>query len=153
VVDIQVERLEGEVALAERAGDLDELLGGGVAPAALVVAERPTRRHGNPPGQVRIALEHGARRRTAEDVVDERAAIHPEATARWVFGRQVELQAVAAVNEHAPGEAVVDGQNERYGRVQVVERRGVARGRIDVPEHLSAAGLVQAARPFPAAEI
>ena len=43
-------------------------------------------------------------------------------------------------------------EHERDRRVEVVERRGVALRRVDVPEHLVRAGLLQPARALAAAE-
>ena len=71
VVDVQVDHVEGEIVGAIA---IDELFDGGVrvvAPAALLMAERPARRQRHVAGQVGIARDHLLHRGAPEEVVVE----------------------------------------------------------------------------------
>src|SRR5262249_19225671 len=104
-------------------------------------------------GQVREAVNDLSRRRPGENVVDQRTTIDTEATPLWRFTRQVELQTITAVDEHAPRVALINSQYERYRGVHVVQRRRVRNRRIEVPEHLVRAGFVQSASALSASEV
>ena len=152
VLDVEVEAVAGDVALAELARQPEDLLGAGVAPARLVVAERPQRRQRHAPGQLRVAGEHVARRGAGEDVGDHVAARRLVADALRVGLGEVDLDAVRVVEEDAVRPPVAQREHERDRRVEVVLRGAVAARRVDVPEHLPRPGLLEPARPLAAAE-
>ena len=152
VVDVEVEHVARDLALAEAGGDRAQLVRAHVAPARLLVAERPQRRHRGPARQRRVAVEHVAGRRPAEDVVDEVAAGGGELDPLRIRSCEVDLDPAGVVEQQPVGAAVAQREHERDRRVEVVEGCGVARRRVDVPEHLVRAGLLEPARALAATE-
>jgi hypothetical protein len=130
----------------------EDLLGAAVAPARLVVAERPQRRQRHAPGQLRVAGEHIPRRGASEDVGDHVAARRLVADALRVGLGQVDLDAVRVVEEDAVRSPVAQREHERDRRVEVVLRGAVAARRVDVPEQLPRRRLLEPARALAAAE-
>ena len=125
VVDVQVQRVARDAAGAELARDPAHLLRVRVAPARLVVAERPQRRERDPAREPGVAVEHVARRRAGEDVGHEVAARRLVGHAPGVRLGEVDLQPVRVVEEDAVRAPVLQGEHERDRRVEVVQRRGV----------------------------
>jgi hypothetical protein len=152
VVDVEVERVARDVALAEAGRHRAQLVRARVAPARLLVAERPQRRHRRAACERRVAVEHVARRRPAEDVVDEVTARGLVHDALRIGLGEVDLDARGAVEQQPVGAPFAQREHERDRRVEVVERGGVPRRRIDVPEHLVRARLLEPGRPLAAAE-
>src|SRR5262245_19349784 len=153
VIDVDVNRVERHAALPKRARHRQHFLGSAVTPPTVVITKRPARRYPDATGQLREALNDLSRRRPSENVVDKWTTIDTEATPLWRFTRQVELQTITAVDEHAPRVALINSQYERYRRVHVVQRRRMRNRRIEVPEHLVRAGFVQSARALSASEV
>src|SRR5919112_2244318 len=153
VVNVEVEGVARDVALAEVAGHLAHLALIHVAVAALLVAQRPHRRHRSAPGQLRVAVKYVVRGRAAEDVVDDVPALGAVVSAVSACFRQVELDAVGVVEEETVGPAAYKRDRERDRGVDVVEGGGVPSRGIYVPEDLVRARFIEAAGSLPAPEV
>jgi hypothetical protein len=136
VVYVEVEGVAGDVALAEPVCQLAHLTFGLVAPAALLVPQRPEGGHRGAAGQLGVAVQDVAGGGAAEDVVDEVAALGPVIGLVFVLAGEVHLDAVGVVEEQAVSVAVGEREHEGDGGVEVVVGGGVPGGRIHVPEHL-----------------
>src|SRR2546426_12464319 len=67
-MNVEVERVARDLAAAEAAGDRFEALAARVRVAALLVAQRPTRRQGHVAGQLRVAPDDFTHGRPQEQV-------------------------------------------------------------------------------------
>src|ERR1700674_603088 len=152
-VDIEIQRVAWNVALAKRAGDVPDLVRRLVAEPALAIAQRPDRRKRRVSRKVRVARQHVLRRWAAKDVVDEVSACRPKPGPRRIIVGEIELDARRAVEKEAPGLALGQDERERDGGVEVVLQRRVTARRIDIPEKLLGPRLVQLTRALAAPEV
>ena len=130
VVDVKEDHIARDVPLPELPRDLAYFFLGFVAPAALLVAERPLGRHGDAAGKLSVAVEHLFRGRSAEHVVDDITALGAVVSAVPILFRQVDLDAVSVIEEEAVGHAVREREREGYRSVHVVEGGRVSARRV-----------------------
>ena len=153
VVDVEVDHVARDVPLPETSRDLAHLFFVHVGVAALLVSQRPQRRHRGAARELGVAVDDLPRGRPAEDVVDDRPTLGPVVGAVLILQREVELDPVGVVEEEAVGLAVRHREGEGDGAVEVVEGGGVPQRRVDVVEDLVRACLLQPARPLAAPEV
>ena len=139
----------------KRARQLAQLVGRLVAPAALVIAERPARRQRNPPRQLGVALEHrraaSAPRRRSRSAARRRSA-KPHAVG--ILAGQVEFERGSRLSTNMPHAwPSCSASTNGIDVYRLFSDGGVPGGRIDVPEDLVRAGLVESARALATAEV
>src|SRR5689334_20211588 len=105
-----MDRVERQIRLAVSARDILDHRGGIIAPAALLIAERPTRRQRRAPGQLGVARQHVAKRGPAEKIIIHLAAVGAEARVLLRALSEIEVAAVAVVEEQAVNAAVPPAQ-------------------------------------------
>ncbi len=146
-MDIEVEHIERQIV---RAVFSNHLLGHGIriiTVPALLIAERPHRRHRHVPGKVGVARQYLLNGRPLEEVVIHLAALRGE---RGVFlGRsaEIEVSPVAVIEENAVGRAVLPAGVERNALVNRIGAFLVREG-VRVPHGELAAALVEPRRLF-----
>ena len=101
VINVEEDAVAGNAALAEILRDEAHLALRIVAVAALDVAQRPARRHGDAPHQFREAADHLLRSRSGEEVIVHLAALRAEGVEVGKLRRHVERRAVGVVEEDA----------------------------------------------------
>src|SRR5579875_193971 len=152
-VDIEIESIAGDIALAKGACDLPDFIRRLIAESALSIAQRPQRRQRRMPCQICVASQDILWCWTTKDVVDEIPVCCAEPGALKVVVSQVELDACGAIEKEAPGPAVSQDQRERDRDVEIILQSCMATWWIDIPEELARPRFIQLARAFAATEI
>jgi hypothetical protein len=118
-----------------------------VAPAALLIPQRPLRRHGQVAGKIGVASQDLLDRRTLEEVVIHLAALGGERHMVRRFGGEVEMRAITVIEENTVRFAGLPAKIERN---VLVDRIGafLIGGRVGVPHGELAAPLVEAGGLF-----
>jgi hypothetical protein len=135
VVDVQPQRVGRHLLLSEGVGQAAHARLRVVAPAALVVAQRPARRKRRAAGELRVAAHDVARVRTGDHRVVELAAVGAEAQQSTALAANVEAAAVGVVEEHAMRAALAQHEVERHRGIDRVGGVVVAVG-VAVPHHV-----------------
>ncbi|HEX6552011.1 MAG TPA: hypothetical protein VF026_04560 [Ktedonobacteraceae bacterium] len=138
VVDVQVYGIARDVARAKLGRQLAHHRLRRIAPAALVVAQRPPRRQRHRPQQRAEALAHLLRRRPVDHVVVELAALGLHQPGAGLPRSNIEATAPGVIEEDAVGQTGPECQEDWDGEVKRVGARAVAMGRIGRPvDHLA----------------
>ena len=119
IVNVEVDRLAGDVALSVLARDLAHTCFGDIAPPVLVVPERPQRGHDHASRQLCIPFQHGSELRAVEKVGAHFAALgfkagdarRPDAKVKAPAGAVVKKDAVSTPIDQA--EVKGDGRVDR----------------------------------------
>ena len=151
VVDIQVNRIAGNLVLAHLAGQAHHIGFRVVAPFALVVAQRPERGQGRQPGEPRVTRHRVQRIGTGNEVVIHVSAISAEQQAVLALAPEIEVRAHGVIKENAVLGALVQAQEEGDALVERVALRGELV--VICPPHLqTAAAQIQRAGLIPQPE-
>ncbi len=134
VVDIEMDRVERDGALAETLGQGAHVAVGAIAPARLMEAERPQRRQQRAAGQARELLDDYGRGRSGEDVIVQLAAQGEEREHVLVFAPDVESAEPGRVQQQTPGQPRTHGHEGRLGLIEIVLAQTMTgHGAIDRP--------------------
>ncbi|MEI2692696.1 MAG: hypothetical protein V9H69_24415 [Anaerolineae bacterium] len=109
VVDVQVERVQRNAAGAELGRQLAHRGLVGIAPARLVVAQRPQRRQRHAAGQLAVALQHIAQAGRGHEIVAQLAGRRLEAQRIAVAVAKIKEAAAGIVQQQAIGRAGLAG--------------------------------------------
>jgi len=107
VVDVEMHYVERQVALAILVHNFFNHRIRIVAPATLLIAERPERRHRHVAREVRVAAEDLFDRWTVEEVVVHLAAFSTEPSALLRRFAEIEIAAIAVVEEYSVSDAAL----------------------------------------------
>src|SRR5208283_5193286 len=142
VVNVEMKNVQRQV-IGAIAGD--NLLGDlvrEIAPAALLIAQRPLRGHGQMAGQIGVTAQDSADRGAPEEVVIHLAAVGGEDDGTLQIGAEIEMSAKAVVEEDAVGSAVLPADVEGDALVDGIGAFVIG-GRVGVPHGELAAALVE----------
>ena len=151
VVDVERDAVGRDFFLAQRVRDAHHFRLGIVAVAVLLVAEAPQRRQRHAPGQRGVGTDDVGQPRMVDEVVVHLAALRRERREAVVAGAEIEIAAVAVIEEDPVIQAVVDADVERHGRIQRIGVGGVAEG-VGIPVGVGAAAPIEVAGLFAQAD-
>ncbi len=149
VVDVEVQHVERNLARPKLTRQLAHLRLAAVAPARLVIAERPQRRHRRASGKASHRPHHVRRGRAAKNVVAHLAAVSRHAQGVRVGIAHVELAVVAHVQKHAPRQPGSHRYERRVRLIEVALVPPVTPVGIESPVGKQASAPLEHPRPLP----
>src|SRR6476620_4784260 len=134
VVDIEMKHVERQIALAIFADNFFRHRIGIIAPATLLVPERPNGWHWHTSGEFCVTTQDFLERRAIEKIIVQLTAFGPKPNALLRRLTEVEIAAIAVVEKNAIGTATLQAGVERYGLIDWISAFEIAR-RIGIPIH------------------
>ena len=117
VVDVEMDRFAGELALPEFTGDVTDGIGRFVAPAGLLVAERPARRQVHAAGEGSVLLHDFGQGRAQDEIETKFGTSNLVGELVRLLCAQIDLAVVGAIKQDAKGRTII--QSHQKGDVDV----------------------------------
>ncbi|MNS28492.1 hypothetical protein D3C72_604660 [compost metagenome] len=146
VVDVEVDHVGGNAAIAELGGDRLHRLAARVAPARLMKAQRPQGRHRHAPSERRIARHHLGHGGPGHGIEPKPRPVGFVAPGGGVGRPQIEAGTARVVEQEARMAALMARQHERNRLVELVVHLVVDARVVGVPHRVGPAAPIQVPR-------
>src|SRR5687768_6624571 len=142
VIDVEMHHVERQIAFAILAHDFLNHRVRVVAPATLLITERPQRRQGHVTSQVGVTAENLFDRWSMKEVVIDFAALGAKPRALLRRAAEVEITAVTVIEKDSIRDAALQAEIKRNGLIDRIFAFDVT-GRVGVPVNEEAATFVE----------
>ncbi len=142
VIDIEINNVERQVTLAILIHHFLNHRVRVIAPATLLMAERPKWRHRHMTGEVRVAAKNLFNRRAVEEVVVHLAAFSAKPRALLRRLPEVKIAAIAVIEKDPVGNPALQSDIKRNRLVDRIFALGVTR-RVGIPVDEGTATLIE----------
>ena len=144
IVDVEPDRVGRDATRSKILGDEADRRFRVIAVPALVIPERPQRRHRHPPGERRVSRDHVGGSGAVDEVVIQLSLLDAEREDAFGGVADVEVGARRVVEEQAVCSTAAHHDRERHGHVDRIGV-GAVRERVAVPHRVAVAALLASA--------